>query len=118
MTKTKDATTGKWMWMMDWCSDNDLSPANKKAWEDAKKAYSVFIAKVDLNTCKPGDKLLSKHGLTLEYVCKAPDNDYYDHEIRYPNGSMGTRTNEGFTYVNPNMRLERDHDIVEIVHGY
>ena len=69
---------------------------------------------VDLNKCKPGQKLLSKHGMILTYVCKLKDN-YYDHQVQYPNGSYGTRTNDGFTYKSLSSRLPSDHDIVEIL---
>lgn len=73
---------------------------------------------VDLRDCKPGDKLISKHGLMLTYVRALPEGDYMDHEVKYPNispykGSMGTRTHEGFVF--RRNRLEEDHDIVEIV---
>lgn len=73
---------------------------------------------VDLRNCKPGDKLVSKHGLVLEYVRPLPEGDYMDHEVRYPDeapykGSKGTRTHEG--YVMRRKRLEEDHDIVRIV---
>ena len=64
---------------------------------------------VDLNTCKPGDKLVSKHGAILTYVGK---NDYYDHNVLYSNGSAGTRTNDGFVYRNPDKRLHQDHDTI------
>jgi hypothetical protein len=73
---------------------------------------------VDLRNCKPGDKLISKHGLVLEYVRPLPEDGYMDHEVRYPDeapykGSIGTRTHEG--YVMRRKRLEEDHDIVRIV---
>jgi hypothetical protein len=69
---------------------------------------------VDLSICKPGDILISKHGLKLTYVKKLdPTWEYYDHLVQYPNGSYGSRTNEGFVF--RNKRLPEDHDIVEIV---
>jgi len=37
-----------------------------------------------------------------------------DHEVKYPNGSHGTRTHDGFVY--RTNRLETDHDIVKIIH--
>ena len=70
---------------------------------------------VDLNTCKPGDKLLSKHGMVLTYVSKLPPGCFYEHEVQYPNGSIGTRMSDGFTYKTASRRLETDHDIVEIL---
>lgn len=73
---------------------------------------------IDLRNCKPGDQLISKHGLMLTYVRALPEEDYFDHEVKYPNispyyGSTGTRTNEGFVF--RKNRLEDDHDIVEII---
>lgn len=68
---------------------------------------------VDLRTCKKGDKLVSKHGLILTYVRPLPENDYMDHEVKYPNGGSGTRTHDGF--VSRKKRMETDHDIVEII---
>lgn len=68
---------------------------------------------VDLRTCKPGDKLRSTHGMILTYVGPLPENDYMDHEVRYPNGSRGTRTHDGFVF--RNKRLPVDHDIAEIL---
>lgn len=34
---------------------------------------------VDLNQCKPGDKLRSKHGMILTYVGRLPESYHYDH---------------------------------------
>jgi hypothetical protein len=70
---------------------------------------------IDLSMCKPGQKLKSKHGMILTYVRPLnPANDY-NHEIMYPNKSIGTRTNDGFVYMNPNKRIPEDEDIVEIL---
>ncbi|HSE99797.1 MAG TPA: hypothetical protein VLA48_02785 [Nitrososphaeraceae archaeon] len=74
---------------------------------------------IDLNTCKKGDILISKHGERLTYVRKLnPEIDYYDHEVSYNSELLGngTRTNDGFVMRNENARLESDHDIVEIIH--
>ena len=68
---------------------------------------------VDLRTCKPGDKLISKHGMELIYMRPLPDGTYMDHEVKYPDGSLGTRTHDGFVF--RKKRLDTDHDIVEIV---
>ena len=74
---------------------------------------------VDLRTCIPGQELRSIHGAILVYVkaLNAPGcpPHHYDHEVRYPNGGRGTRTDDGFTYRNPNKRIPTDHDIVEIL---
>jgi hypothetical protein len=72
---------------------------------------------IDLRNCKPGDKLISKHGLVLTYVKPLPESDYMDHEVKYPdeapyNGGYGSRTHYGYVMKN---RLESDHDIVEII---
>ena len=71
--------------------------------------------KVDLRTCKPGDKLLTKHGTILFYVGPLPKNNYYDHQIRYSNGGGGTRIHDGHVFRNASKRLESDEDIVEIL---
>lgn len=74
---------------------------------------------IDLNTCKAGDILISKHGAKLKYVCKLnPETDYYDHKVKYedPKLGYGTRTNDGFVMRNESKRLPEDHDIVEIIH--
>lgn len=67
---------------------------------------------VDLNKCKKGDKLLSKHGTILTYVMKLDPRYYYSHVVRYPNGSSGTRIDDGHVYKNPKQRLDSDEDIV------
>lgn len=72
---------------------------------------------IDLRNCKPGDKLLSSHGLILTYV-RPLENHYMDHEVQYPNtspyfGSIGTRTHDG--YVMRKNRLDTDHNIVKIL---
>ena len=69
---------------------------------------------VDLRKCKPGDILISKHGMKLEYIKPLPEGDYMDHEVKYPDGSHGSRTHDGFVF--RKKRMEGDHDIVEIIH--
>lgn len=69
---------------------------------------------VDLRECKAGDKLISSHGMTLTYVRPLPMDNFYDHEVRYPDGSVGTRTNDGHVF-RKNRIPETDHDIVEII---
>ncbi len=41
-------------------------------------------------------------------------NNYYDHIVRYPDGSLGTRIHDGHVYKNEGSRLS-DHDIVKII---
>lgn len=69
---------------------------------------------IDLSKCKKGQKLLSSHGEILTYIEPCPEQDYYDHLVRYANGSKGTRTNDGFVFRNKR-DPKTDHDIVEIV---
>ena len=69
---------------------------------------------VDLRTCKPGDKLRSRHGMILEYVGLVPYlNGTYPHYVKYPDGTRGTRTNNG--KISETAHLPEDHDIVEII---
>jgi hypothetical protein len=67
---------------------------------------------IDLNKCKPGQKLKSKHGMILTYVRK-DDDLIFPHLVQYPNGAMGARTDDG--QVSAKKKLPEDHDIVEIL---
>lgn len=66
----------------------------------------------DMRQCKPGDKLISRHGLVLTY--EGPNNfssaNMYPHLVRYPDGAYGTRADNGL--VSLRKPLETDHDIV------
>jgi len=67
---------------------------------------------VNLNNCKPGDILLSKHGKILVYA--GPSGlEGYPHEITYPDGSRGTRTDDGHVF--RKKRLEEDEDVISIL---
>jgi len=68
---------------------------------------------VDLRICEQGDILISKHGEVLTYVEPLPDSDFYDHKVKYSDGSFGTRIHDGHVY--RNKRLPEDHDIVAII---
>lgn len=72
---------------------------------------------INLNNCKSGDKLLSKHGEILTYIEKSTDprDERFPHIVRYSDGSRGSRTDDGFVYSRPESRLDSDHDIVEII---
>ena len=83
------------------------------------------MEKIDLNTCKKGDILISSQGATLEYVCKTPYKHltYLDHVVKYvldENGkpyneeNYGTRTNDGFVFAKVRIP-ETDNDIVKII---
>lgn len=73
------------------------------------------MAGVDLRKCVPGQKLKTKHGLIVTYVGPLEPQNYYDHKIKYPDGSFGTRIHDGHVFRNPNSRLPEDQDIVEIL---
>lgn len=70
-------------------------------------------SKIDLRVCKPGQKLKSKHGWILIYRKRNEEGSYYEHTVEYPDGTMGTRTNDGYVY--KHRRLPEDHDVVEIL---
>lgn len=40
--KEKNIKEQKWFWMMDYCKDNNLPPAQKWAWDKAKEAYNIL----------------------------------------------------------------------------
>lgn len=81
---------------------------------ESHSAISGVRASVDLSKCSEGDILISKHGLELTYLRPEQKGSYYDHRVRYEDGSEGTRTNDG--YVFKRNRLPGDHDIVEVKH--
>lgn len=70
---------------------------------------------IDLRNCRPGDKLLTRQNKVVEYVGPLPETHYYDHEVRYANGSIGTRCHDGFTYRNEDKRMPEDEDIIEVL---
>ena len=63
----------------------------------------------DMNQCKPGDKLISVHGMILEYVGH-DGSCHYPHIVKYPNGSTGSRCDDGFVFYNK--RLPEDENII------
>lgn len=63
----------------------------------------------NMNQCKPGDKLISVHGMMLVYVGRIGSSEY-PHKVMYPDGSFGTRNDEGYVYNTD--RLPEDHDII------
>lgn len=38
-------TASKWFWMMDYCKQRGLAPANHKVWEEAELAYRHYYKK-------------------------------------------------------------------------
>ncbi len=39
-------TQQRWRWMMDWCKENRLHPAESNNWKDAQKAYIDKMSKI------------------------------------------------------------------------
>ena len=72
---------------------------------DKTEAISGF----DMMQCKPGDKLLTSHGVILEYLGRSSSREY-PHSVLYPDGSHGTRCNDGFVFAN--RRLPEDEDVI------
>lgn len=70
------------------------------------------MKEIDLNTCVAGQKLVSCHGLVLEYVGKTVSKKY-PHKVKYPDGSFGTRSDDGQVFIEN--KLATDHDIAEIL---
>lgn len=70
------------------------------------------IPVVDLRNCKPGDKLLTKHGIILTYVGTNTD-PLYPHEVEYPTGGHGSRTDDGFAF--RNSRHSADQDVIKVL---
>ena len=66
----------------------------------------------DMNQCKEGDKLVSVHGMIFVYARKNGDGCIYPHQVIYPDGTYGSRMNDGFVFASPEKRMECDHDIV------
>ena len=71
---------------------------------------------IDLSKCVLGQKLRSTQGEILTYVrALNPAKDYYDHEVKYPDGTLGTRINDGHEYRKFDKRRPDDHNIIEIL---
>lgn len=66
----------------------------------------------DMRQCRPGDRLLTAHGEIVTYTGPSGRilRDEYPHLIRYPDGSEGSRTDDGHVYANK--RESEDEDIV------
>lgn len=84
---------------------------------------------INLDKCKPGDKLRVRRSKELieweksnnvkpvsdivEFVGKNERSNYYEYEIKYSNGSPGTRTVDGYVFIEN--RLPTDMDVIEII---
>jgi len=76
------------------------------------------VATVDLNKCKGGERLVSRHGWICTYIGKRTNSicaDAYPHAVLYPNGQEGTRCDDGFVF--KSKRMIDDIDIVEVLEG-
>lgn len=62
----------------------------------------------NMNKCKKGDKLLSVHGTVLEYIGINERYEPYRHVVKYPNGSLGSRTDSGEVFVRNKMDTDED----------
>lgn len=65
----------------------------------------------DMNLCVKGDKLISCHGDIFIYdgLNDCPCG-IYNHRVIYPNGTTGTRDDDGQVF--QKNKLPEDHDIV------
>lgn len=64
----------------------------------------------NMNQCKPGDRLISCHGMILTYEGINERSTPFRHVVKYPNGGHGTRADNGETYLHNKMAI--DHDII------
>jgi hypothetical protein len=66
---------------------------------------------INLNNCKPGQKLRARNGEILTYKLQQLSS-FYPHIVEYKNGGTGSRTNDGLTH---SEFFDHDYDIVEII---
>lgn len=71
-----------------------------------------FFPNVDLTKCVGGEELIDRHGYHLVYVGRNEDT-HFPHVVLYPDGSLGTRCDNGSVYAK--RPLWTDHDIVEVL---
>jgi len=69
----------------------------------------------DMNQCKIGDLIVSRHGMILVYEGEIGVLNY-PHRVRYPDGGKGSRCHDGFVYLSN--RLDTDHDIIAFAKDY
>jgi len=90
-----------------------IGKANRSDWPYRRMYHGEQYSKIDLRTCEKGDKLISIHGLELEYVSPTAGMAYYDHIVVGKDGLIGTRTHDGHVF--RHNRKPEDHDIVKII---
>lgn len=69
----------------------------------------------DMNKCRIGDLLVSQHGMIFIYEGDSGIPDY-PHRVSYPDGSRGTRCDDGSVY--RKNKLPTDHDIIAFAKDY
>lgn len=67
---------------------------------------------VDMSTCKPHDRLLTKHGKIVTYVEKM-EGYPYPHSVVFSDGGCGNRCDNGKVFAHKS--LPEDEDIVLIL---
>lgn len=67
---------------------------------------------VNMKSCVPGQKLITRMGKVFEYVEYCPDS-VFPHTVATDGHHRGTRTDEGWTF--RNNPLYTDEDIIYIV---
>lgn len=69
----------------------------------------------DMNQCKIGDMIVSKHGMILVYEGYSGLSGCL-HQVRYPDGGRGSRYDDGSVFrLN---KLASDHDIIAFAKDY
>jgi hypothetical protein len=95
-----------------WCDCGFRGPVFYLDPDDLCLERKEDVMRVDLNKCKVGDKLLSCHGMVLVYNGRNR-SEPFPHEVVYPNGEKGSRTDDGQAFIDS--KQPEDHDIVEII---
>jgi hypothetical protein len=70
---------------------------------------------INLKTCRPGDKLVLSNGQIVKYIGPIC-NEKLNHIIEYPDGSQGTRTDEGY-WDQEQKYTPHQLDVVRIIHS-
>jgi len=77
---------------------------------------STAIRPIDLNTCVPGQKLVTRQGNSATYEMRLHKSHFYGHKVKLENGFVETRTHDGYVFKNLTVRDPKvDEDIVEII---
>jgi hypothetical protein len=71
------------------------------------------MSKINLNRCLPGQKLRTVHGTIVTYMGRSLPGRWYPHEVKFDNGSYGSRSDDGQVFLKA--KLPTDEDIAEIL---